>query len=195
MFTDLELINQVKELNDSNAISELVNRHSGCYLQVVNKYCSMSSGKLSYQDLAEDRIFNIYRYAQTYNPDKGCKFPTYVSNMTRYTCLDLLKHEPDVKEYLDAVPVDSFSLGETISSSETTNENLDQLDLIRAIDLVVKGKNLIPFKKILKLRHSDFIKKPLNWVEIGKKVGMSHEGARKLYFREIEKIKSYLNNK
>lgn len=189
--TDIDLINKVKQEQDNDAINELVNRHSGCYLQVVNKYCSMSSGKLSLQDLSEDKTYNIYKYAQTYNPDKECKFSTYVSNMTRYTCLDLLKKEPEIKEYLDAP--DKFNGGicleENIPTSYTTNENLDIFDLDVAIHKVIKNPK---FKKIIKLRHPRFIAKSMCWTEIGKRVGMSNEGARRLYNRNIKKIKKYL---
>ncbi len=190
MLTDLELINKVKDEQDNFAISELVNRHSGIYLQVVNKYCSLSSGKLNYQDLSEDKLFNIYKYAQTFNPDKECKFPTYIANMTRYTCLDALKHEPAIKEYLDEkITEDNFQLSETVPSSITTNETLDFQDLEAAIDKIIKDKR---FKKIVKWRHPEFTDNILNWEEIGKRLGLSNEGARKIYMRNIKKIKKFL---
>ncbi len=192
MFTDQELIDKVKQEADSSAISELVNRHTGVYLNVVNKFCSYSSGKISFQDLSDDKAFNIYKFAQTYNPDKNCKFSTYVSNMTRYTCLDLLKQEPEAREYLDAPALtpESFSLSEKLPDTETTNGNLDSQDFLQAIDSVSTNKK---FKQIVQWRHVPAHTRPMTWGVIGKKLGMSHEGVRKIYNREIKKIKSYLN--
>ncbi len=193
MLTDLELINQVKELNDSSAISELINRHTGIYLSVVSKYCNMSSGKLSFQDLSDEKAYNIYKYAQDYDPNRGCKFSTHVGNMARFTCLDALSEEPVVKECIDDLSLSeqekylSSSIGNVRSEIKSEREAIDE-----AINKITKDSK---FKEILLLRHPAFSPKPMNWADVGKKVGMSHEGARKLYRREIEKIKNYLKNK
>jgi len=91
--TDIELINKVKEEKDSQALSELVNRHTGIYFSVVQGFSG--SDKIQVEDIKEDRMYNIYKWALSFKPEKHMKFSTYVGEMSKYLCLDVMKHTPD----------------------------------------------------------------------------------------------------
>ena len=66
MDTDLSLINKIKDFNDSNSLKELINRHSGIYLDMVNKTVSDSCGFINKNDILKDKDYSIYSAAIKY---------------------------------------------------------------------------------------------------------------------------------
>ena len=88
--SDLELIENIQlDVNTQNSLTQLIDRHSGIYLDMVNVYASPSSPFIDYEDLIEDKDFKIYQAAKNYNPEKGAKFSTYLGNETKWMCLNL----------------------------------------------------------------------------------------------------------
>ena len=93
---DNELVKNIK--NDKKAedsLQELIGRHTGIYLDIVNKYTKNgnSTNKL---DLIDEKDYNIYQAALKYKDDKGTKFPTFLGNETKWICLN--KHNKKKKE-------------------------------------------------------------------------------------------------
>ena len=87
---ELNLISLAKE-GDSNSIKQLIDMHSGIYVSTCKKYTNntKSTGTLKdYIDSSKDYV--IYNSAKTYNPDMGSKFSTWLSNQTRYFCLNCI---------------------------------------------------------------------------------------------------------
>ena len=85
---DNELVKNIK--NDKKAedsLQELIGRHTGIYLDIVNKYTKNgnSTNKL---DLIDEKDYNIYQAALKYKDDKGTKFPTFLGNETKWICLN-----------------------------------------------------------------------------------------------------------
>ena len=57
METDLHLINKVKEEGDSFSVKELIDRHSGIYVEMVNKYLPDDMDGIMKNDVLEDKNF------------------------------------------------------------------------------------------------------------------------------------------
>ena len=75
--SDLELIENVQSEKDvQDSLTQLIERHSGIYLDMVNVYASPNSPFIDYEDLIKDKDFKIYQAAKNYNPEKGAKFST-----------------------------------------------------------------------------------------------------------------------
>ena len=85
---DVELVENIKNEKDvDDCLQELIERHTGIYLDIVNKYTqhTNTSNKL---DLIDEKDYNIYQTALKYKSDKGTKFPTFLGNETKWICLN-----------------------------------------------------------------------------------------------------------
>ena len=60
MEEDLYLINKVKNNKDDDSIKELINRHSGIYIEMVNRYIPDSIEGINKDDIIQDKSFCIY---------------------------------------------------------------------------------------------------------------------------------------
>lgn len=65
---DSVLITRIKESADNSATLELITRHSGVYIDVINQYAF--SPKIQVPELRDDKTFNLYSWALTYDPKK-----------------------------------------------------------------------------------------------------------------------------
>ena len=83
MEEDLQLINNVKKLQDSSSVQELIDRHSGIYIEMVNKYLPNDMSGVIKDDVLEDKNFCIYDAAIKFDENKNTKFSTYVGNLDR----------------------------------------------------------------------------------------------------------------
>ena len=82
-YSDLELIYLIKQDEDPSIhLNELIERHSGIYLDIINTYASKDSSFIDRAELIKDKNFNIYQAVVKYDPDRGAKFSTYLGNET-----------------------------------------------------------------------------------------------------------------
>ena len=174
---DQELIDKIKSTKDSSALTELANRHTGLYMSVINHYSGYSRSNIDFDDLREDQYLHIYNWLMKYDPSKNMKFSTYVGENTKFMCMNLLRsiNRKPIFETEDALL--------NIKSQDTTSLNCDLTDADNLIDDAESSK----FKKIVKLRLEG-----KTWKEVGKKVSLSHEAARKKYLKNINKIQKYV---
>ena len=56
MAEDIELINNIKKNKDGKSLKELINRHSGIYVDMVNKYIPKSFNGVDKEDLLEEKV-------------------------------------------------------------------------------------------------------------------------------------------
>lgn len=175
MTSDLELIKSIKGKNDSAALTELVARHTGIYATIVNQYAGYSSA-VNRNDMLDERLFNIWEYAKDFRPECGMKFSTYVGERVKYACKTLLSQtkneEVDVNNQLPAA-------GDFVHVEEARD---DIAEILKHTD----SKKDRVFRRIMKMRSED---EKATWVEIGRAVGLSYEGARKLYHRRLKELK------
>jgi len=178
--SDNELIHLVKEKNDSIALSQLTDRHTGIYVSVAQKYSGYSD-KIQIEDIKEDRQYNIYQWILKYKPEKNMKFGTYVGEMTRYMCLDILNKTPDkieMTEYNSPVSI------ENTAEKATKKDTLEQ---IKARVDKIEDKR---FWVIFEARHLSDPKKSLR--KIASTMGLTHEGVRKIYLKYINTVQKYI---
>ena len=89
MEEDIYLIKKVKEYKDNDSIKELIQRHSGIYVDMVNKYIPDSIEGINKNDIIQDKSFCIYDAAINFDENKNTKFSTYVGNLARWKCLNI----------------------------------------------------------------------------------------------------------
>lgn len=183
--SDIQLINQIKDKQDSQAVVELVNRHTGIYINILQRYASNPafSHRANVDDLKQENTINIYQWALSYNPDKNMKFGSYVGQMTKFMCKNIMCRNAEFQE-LDETKITSTESEVTeIAEVDSAIEDVKQE--------VLKINNPI-FHKIFEMRHSN--KKPMTWRSIGNAVNMTHEGARKLYNKHINFIRQHASS-
>ena len=89
MEKDIQLIDKVKSKRDEGSLKELIERHSGIYVDMVNKYIPESLEGINKQDLLQEKDFCIYNAAIKFDESKNTKFGTYVGNLARWKCLNI----------------------------------------------------------------------------------------------------------
>lgn len=183
MISDIDLIYQVKEKRDSAAISELVERHTGIYQTVLQQFSS--SPKIPLGDLREDNSFNIYNWALKYDParatqsGKPMQFGSYVGEMTRYMCLEMLGKSKESAEL-------AVSDGAT---DDDIPEHLERAEITEMMEEEAKKVEDPRFYTIFKMKTRN---NGASWRQIASAVGLSHEGTRKLFNRHMREIKGIL---
>jgi hypothetical protein len=178
--SDVELVSLVKIQRDSHAVTELVHRHTGAYISIINQYEAYPDfrARVNIPDLKEDKFFSIYSCALSYDPNRGMQFGTYVAEMTKFKCSTLIKRGKD------NVELDEMTLPPSTDNVTLTAEKDSALEV--ALDEVKHTKDPV-FRKIFKMRHGG--KKTKTWRAIGEAVGLTHEGARKVYAKHMGLIK------
>lgn len=217
--SDIELINRVKAQQDSAAISELVHRHTGIYIDIINQYEAKSSyfrARANVNDLKDDRFINIYKFALKYDPShptttgKPMQFGSYVGEMTKFICKSALTEGRESLELNEEIVADTDDSVTDIAERDDAIENIrHQVDSIDdgILDQIAKKQAQVDvllseitqmedelidkkaFKEIFNMRYGAANKKPLPWRTISEKMNMSHEGVRKAFMRHMEIIK------
>ena len=216
------LIAKVKDSSDSAALTELVNMHSGIYYTIINKYAHTYPNVINAHDLSDDRMFNIYRFILAYEGDRNMKLSSYIGERTDYLCKTLLRkgeHDPlsygvmitptvssgDINSmnYFSYSPIDQFNIDALTTANGNSVSIINQIDNNQPNEIanneiamedilnLAKSETICPDKRfvtILNLRKSE-----QTWRQIGHEIGLSYEGARKIYIKNIDIIKRSLN--
>ncbi len=187
MDSDLSLINKIKDEKDCASLQELINRHSGIYVDTVNKMIGDTCEFISKRDVLEDKDFFIYSAALKFLPEKNTKFSTYLANDTRWKCLNLYnKKKKMIEEPLDA------SFEEKASTTDFVID-IEQSEIIARILNSANKHPDIRVKKIIEMRYCIGYNKAHSWKEISKKIGMSIQGCIDIHNRFIEKTRKELS--
>ena len=124
-YTDSKLAQKVKDDSDNEALRELINRHSGIYVQMIDRFGSKNLTPFQKQDLMDQKDFEIYRAAQDYDEEKA-KFCTFLANRARFLCLskrrETAKENSRLINFVDQEPFltspSEFRPDETMIDSE-----------------------------------------------------------------------------
>jgi hypothetical protein len=176
--SDSELARKVQESASNEAMCEIINRHTGIYLNVVNGF---KLPNLIKDDLKDQKDTNIYSYTLDYKPDKGMKLSSWLYQKTKWDCLQSLKENVDMEE------IDNETLGsESFSFNDSDSVKNEALKIARTIG----GHE---FEKIIEARHFGDDSGKVSWHHLG--CGFSHEKARKTYLLNIERFKEVCKEK
>ena len=114
--SDVELVDQIQngQENIEAALKQLIHRHSGIYVKMVNSYLPNNSEITTTQskkEVLQDKDYRIYLAALKYDPNKGAKFSTHLGNETKWMCLNLFNKTKNrgklEKQYKEAVRLEN----------------------------------------------------------------------------------------
>ena len=175
--SDNQLIKEVKEKNNSEALQELINRHTGIYVEIINRYSFVP--EFDRKELIEDKYYNIYKYIIDFKEEKKVKLSTYIGNRIKYECMNLICHKIE-KEELN----DNLICSDLPNSLELNKEFLD---------LFLKDAKNVEDKRFFQILEMRFLtEKPLTLKDIGNKLGISNERVRQIFENNIKKLKKHL---
>ena len=188
---DYELVDNIKKNKKTeDSLQELIDRHTGIYLDIVNKY-TQNNNLTNKLDLIDEKAYNIYQAALKYKSDRGTKFPTFLGNETKWICLN--KYNKKKKE--PQMNIDDIKEADIMQNK---NEKIKKEDLEvfgEAIQFSKKHKDA-RVEKIFEMRYITGEKnKVMPWKKISKELNMSIQGCINIHDSAIEKFKIELKDK
>ena len=188
MEKDIFLINKVKKYKDEGSIKELINRHSGIYVDMVNKYIPESNEGLNKEDILQDKDFCIYDAAIKYDECKNTKFSTFVGNLARWKCLNIYnKNMKFPQETLDSDQKINLEPKNFYDEMSKIEEKEDLSRIYKAIKNIEHPR----VEKIFKMRYKDN-KKLTPWKKIAKKLDLSIQGCINIHNKHLNQIKKHV---
>jgi len=89
ILSDLDLIKNIKKnRNVDESLQELVNRHSGIYLDIVNSFLKNCNNDSLRDEIINDKEYAIYNSVLKYDENRGTKFSTFLGNEAKWMCLN-----------------------------------------------------------------------------------------------------------
>lgn len=188
---DFQLVENIKTNKKAEtSLQELIGRHTGIYLDIVNKY-TQNGNTTNKLDLIDEKDYNIYQAALKYKSDRGTKFPTFLGNETKWICLN--KYNKKKKE--PQLSIDDIKEADILN---TKNEKIKKEDLevfTEAIKFSKKHKDK-RVEKIFEMRYITGEKnKVMPWKKISEELDMSIQGCINIHNSAIEKFKIELKDK
>jgi hypothetical protein len=186
---DLELIEEVKCQNCSEAMKELETRHSGvCFSMIKKYYNALSSTGLDPNEVAKEKDYVMYKSILNFDPSKNIKFSTWVGNQMRFHCLNSMNKNNN------SISMDNENIKNIIERKqclETARSiNKDNYEYIFNILSQFKDKRI---EEIFKMRYfSD--KKVVSWSKIAKKLKISTQTVINLHNKALKFLKNKLES-
>ena len=186
MENDLSLINNIQKDNNEKSLLELIERHSGMYVHIVDKYINKNSF-VSRDSMMDEKDYVIYKTALDYRSDRNSKFSTYLANQTKWKCLNEINSSNKKKE----VGIES------IYNMESGESNSFELLVINeTFDIffdMLKKENDKRVKKILDIRYKTSNTKLVPWRQVSDALNLSIQGCINIHNKFIEKVKTQIN--
>jgi len=192
--SDGDLIEAIKiRSNSGEYLTELVSRHSGIYLTMVNNYTppENSSQKSHKSELISDKDYYIYQAALKYDDSRKTKFSTYLGNETRWMCLNLYNKEK--KQIITDIDLNTPP-AEELPSEEDAEEIISREDFLKKVMKIVNNDPDSRIAKIFSMRYLEGDNNKLTpWKNIGSNLELSIQGCINIHDKTINKIKKELS--
>lgn len=177
---------QANPSTSSNELQELIDRHSGIYMDIVNNYIPSNCNFLNKSDILEEKNYRIYLAALKYDEDKGAKFSTYLGNETKWMCLNLFNKNKK-HQYI------SIEEERCLDETEQSLDEFDQDFFDKIVSLAEQHPDARVFR-IFKNRYIDGnLNKVMSWQKIAKNLDMSIQGCINIHNSALEYFKNKLN--
>jgi DNA-directed RNA polymerase specialized sigma subunit len=187
MESDLSLINKIKACNDEQCLMELIERHSGIYVYIVDQFTRRKNTLIDKDLILKDKDYMIYKSALNYNPDSNSKFSTYLANETKWNCLNHINKNKKRKETsLDDISNEPFC-------KSTSLDSLIVKEALGVFSELLNNENDPRVKKIIDMRYNSDDNKVVPWRTVAKSLKMSIQGCINIHNKFINKVKKEIN--
>lgn len=189
MESDLSLINKIKNDNDESSLLELIDRHSGIYTSMVDKFSRGASSLIDKNSIMEDKYYTIYSSALKFDPERSTKFSTYLANETKWKCLNLLNKIK--KNKLSSINDDSNFIE---PSCDSFLNNIQEEELLEDFKRILNEQKDERLKKIIDMRYYMSNNKLTPWKKIAKELNLSIQGCINIHNKFINNIRKQINH-
>ena len=188
MESDLSLINKIKESNDCSCLNELINRHSGIYVYMVDKYTK--SNTIDRDFILEEKDHTIYQSALNFDPDKNSKFSSFLANQTKFKCLNAINGSK-----LTMLSSKNESFFDNLSYEQDPCKIIGKIEAFDIFNQMLEEESDKRVKKIIDIRYNTDNTKLVPWKRASEKLGVSIQGCINIHNRFIKKVKKKLEQK
>ena len=189
---DSDLIEDIRnEINADENLKELIDRHTGIYMEIINNYIPNDNKIVNKKELIDDKSYNIYQAVLKYDQERGTKFPTFLGNETKWMCLN--KYNKNKKHIHVSCEETQSNVIEALSTGDESSGRENQEIFNRAIQLC----KVNPDKRVEKIFEMRNIigerNKVMPWKKISEELNMSIQGCINIHNSTIDKIKIEIN--
>lgn len=188
--SDLELVNNIKrQVKVDECLQQLIDRHSGIFLDVVNSFLKNCNNDSLKSDITNNKVLAIYNSALKYDENRGAKFSTFLGNEAKWMCLNASNEN---KKYL--------AMNDYNYDFETLNDTSDksafdyQEQILKDFNEQVQKHPDKRIQKIFKMRYSGN-KKLTPWRDISKSVNLSIQGCINIHNAALNSISKTIRSK
>ncbi len=189
--TDKQLTDNLKlDVDIEESLQELINRHSGIFLDIVTSYIPKGSATGCREDLINDLEYYVYNAGLKYDHTKKTKFSTFLGNEAKWACLNQYNKN---KKYLIADTNESrFMYENNLVSQE--KPFVDESVLNKIFNIIDRHPDK-RVQKIFKLRYVEpKFNKLTPWKKVSKELKMSIQGCINIHNSAIKIIRKELKN-
>lgn len=188
-YTDTDLAFKVQESNDPKALDELIDRHSGIYVDMIRKFGGKSLTDDQTQIMMGEKDYNIFQAAKEYDPNKS-KFSTFLAIKTKYLCLTGKTHNKKSPNFVD-FESESFHLE---SKGDSPDEDSSKRELFEKLTSLIDGYPDDRVRQIFEQRYFSTTNGKLkSWKEVSKIVGLSIQGCINIHNRTLPELHKKIN--
>lgn len=191
--SDIELVENIKKNVDTNdCLQELINRHSGIYLDIVHSYMKCCPLPELRQEIVDDKEITIYNSALKYDENRGAKFSTYLGNEAKWKCLNATNKSKKKHKFIEMT--DKIYDEEKQKSIFLYNNNDLEEEILKYFSDCLDDLQDKRIKKIFKLRYKGE-NKLTPWRKISQEMNLSIQGCINIHNSALRKISKNLKNK
>lgn len=188
--SDLDLINNIKRKRKvDECLQELVNRHSGIYLDIVNSFMKNCNNDTLREEIINDKEFAIYNSVLKYDENKGTKFSTFLGNEAKWMCLNASNKN---KKYLE-INDNSYDFEKIKIECNKLNEDFKEI-VLKDFKNQLKNHPDKRIQKIFAMRYSGN-KKLTPWRKISKEMKLSIQGCINIHNSALKNITKTIRSK
>ena len=188
--SDLDLIKNIKKKKKiDESLQELIDRHSGIYLDIVNSFMKNCNNDSLRQEIINDKEYAIYNSVLKYDENRGTKFSTFLGNEAKWMCLNASNKNKKYVELNDT----NYDFDDLKDEKQTNASTLQ--------DLILKDFNSEianhPDKRIQKIFSMSYSgnKKLTPWRKISKVMNLSIQGCINIHNAALNSISKNIRSK
>jgi hypothetical protein len=191
--SDIDLINNIKnDIRTENSLEELISRHSGIYLDIVNSYMRNTYGNALKQDIINEKDLTIYNSALKYNEEKGAKFSTFLGNEAKWKCLNASNKNKKNNKFIEIEDGTFNSEKEKIIFIESPTKREEEI--LTSFGKEIEKQKDKRIKRIFKLRYKGN-RKLTPWRKVSEQMNLSIQGCINIHNSALNKISKKIKQK
>lgn len=188
--SDLDLINKIKNKKKiGECLQELIDRHSGIYLDIVNSYMKNCNNDSLKDEIINEKEYAIYNSALKYDENRGTKFSTFLGNEAKWICLNAQNKS---KKFI-AMNDNTYEL-DKIKDETNKSKMIFEEQILNEFNEELKKHPDKRIQKIFSMRYSGN-KKLVPWRKISKEMNLSIQGCINIHNAALNSISKNIRSK